>query len=396
MADSLRLGVLATHPIQYHAPLFRELTGRPGVELTVYFAHQPTPVEQGAGFGVPFTWDVDLTSGYRHVFLGGGGGGEAAGPGAPATRDAEPDMEEAIRHRDFDSFLVMGWHDVSYRRAIRACWSARVPVLVRGDSQLTTDASAVKRAVKRVTYPYFMRRFAACLSVGRRSEEYFRHYGARRVIRSPHFVDNAFFAARAAAFAPRRAELRQSWGATDDSVVVLFAGKLQTKKRPLDLVSAVARSARPNLRVLVVGDGELRQATERAAAEEGVPATFTGFLNQTEIPAAYAAADVLALPSDAGETWGLVVNEAMASGLPAIVSDAAGCAPDLIVPDVTGWRHPLGDVDAVASILRRIADAPQLLRGAGNAARMHVAGYNVCSAADGVLAAADAGLAEAA
>lgn len=380
MPRTPRLGVLATHPVQYHAPLFRELAAE--TELKVFYAHRPTPAEQGTGFGVPFSWDVDLMSGYDHEFLQN----VSRAPGVASFDGCDtPGVAARIRDGRFDAFLIMGWHARSYWQAMRAAWSSHVPLLVRGDSQLGADGAPLKRALKRVAYPLFIRRFGACLSVGERSAEYFRYYGARRIVHAPHYVDNDFFARRAAMRDDERRDLRRGWGADDESLLVLFAGKLQTKKRPLDLVAATAAAERGNLRLLVVGDGHLRKEVEEAAARLNVRAAFAGFLNQTEIPRAYAAADVLALPSDAGETWGLVVNEAMASGRPAVVSDAVGCAPDLIRPDVTGWRHPLGDVEALAAILRRLADEPPVARVAGEAARAHIASYSLEAATRGVL-----------
>ena len=84
-----------------------------------------------------------------------------------------------------------------------------------------------------------------------------------------------------------------------------------------------------------------------------------GFLNQSEISRAYVAADCLVLPSDATETWGLVVNEAMASGLPCIVSNACGCAEDLVQPIRPDLCYPLGDVSALARAMAAVvADSP--------------------------------------
>ena len=119
-----------------------------------------------------------------------------------------------------------------------------------------------------------------------------------------------------------------------------------------------------------------------------VRATFAGFLNQTQIADAYAAADVLVLPSDYGETWGLVVNEAMASGLPAIVSDAVGCAPDLVLPGRTGLRHPLGDTAALGRAIARLADDPSVLGAMSREASAHVQGYSIGAAANGIREAA--------
>ena len=88
--------------------------------------------------------------------------------------------------------------------------------------------------------------------------------------------------------------------------------------------------------------------------EHTLPVSFAGFLNQGEIPAAYAACDALVLPSDYGETWGLVVNEAMACGVPAVVSDAVGCGPDLVEEGQTGMIFPLGDIPALARAIEAV------------------------------------------
>jgi glycosyltransferase involved in cell wall biosynthesis len=116
--------------------------------------------------------------------------------------------------------------------------------------------------------------------------------------------------------------------------------------------------------------------------------TFAGFLNQTEIVGAYVAADCLVLPSDTGETWGLVVNEAMACGIPAIVSDQVGCGPDLVSDGVTGATFPMGDVDALAKRLIDLSGNPSALRAMGGAACERVTShYSVERAVEGTMAA---------
>ncbi len=112
--------------------------------------------------------------------------------------------------------------------------------------------------------------------------------------------------------------------------------------------------------------------------------TFTGFLNQSQIVDAYVASDVLALPSDAGETWGLVVNEAMACGRPAIVSDLVGCAADLIEEGQTGWVFPFGDWRALSNRLLAIANAPSVLTEMSGRCVEKIAGYAPEVAAAGI------------
>ena len=391
-APALRLAIVATHPIQYHAPLYRAIAATRDVDLTVYYAHRPSAAEQGIGFGVPFHWDDDLLSGYRSEWLRNVADEQRARVGRPfADRYADydaPEIERIIGEQRFDVVLLHGWRVRSDWQTLRACRAHGVPVLVRGDSQLRDDA-VPKRWLKRVLYPRLLRRFAACLSTGQRSEAYFRYYGATRVVRSPHFVDNRLFADRASRALRRREERRKAWGISPGDLVLLFAGKLVPRKRPLDLVHAARGLS--GVHILYAGDGALRESCEAWATRTGVAVTFAGFLNQSTMPEAYVAADVLVLPSSERETWGLVVNEAMACGRPAIVSDAVGCAPDLIRDGETGYSYPAGDVAQLRTRIRQFLDARPDAERLGAAARRHVEGQFTSEAATaGVLHAARA------
>jgi glycosyltransferase involved in cell wall biosynthesis len=146
----------------------------------------------------------------------------------------------------------------------------------------------------------------------------------------------------------------------------------------------------------MVGDGPLRAECERRTREQHLPAAFSGFLNQSRLPDAYAAADVLVLPSDAGETWGLVVNEAMASGRPAVVSRAAGCCEDLVVEGQTGRSFAPRDVPGLAAVLESYLREPGLAARQGAAAAAHVQAFGYGQAAGGILAAVQACAGEAA
>jgi glycosyltransferase involved in cell wall biosynthesis len=159
----------------------------------------------------------------------------------------------------------------------------------------------------------------------------------------------------------------------------------------MDLLRALdsARTTSPNIHLLVAGTGELMEEARAFAKSFGVPVTFVGFLNQTEITRAYAAADCLVLPSDYGETWGLVVNEAMVCGLPAIVSDRVGCAADLVHEGITGGVFPCGDVDALAGKLAEFAADPERLVRMGEQAREQIKEYSVEEAVAGTLRAID-------
>jgi glycosyltransferase involved in cell wall biosynthesis len=379
-----RLAVIATHPVQYYAPIYRALAQHPDVEPEVLFAQRQDAAGQArAGFGLEFEWDVPLLDGYRYRFLVN----RARRPDVSGFWGCDtPELGAIIRTRAYDAVMVHGWYSRAYWQAMRACWHSQTALLVRGDSHLETPRPRWKKWLKEICYRRFIPRFDAYLWVGRRARDYYLHYGAdpARMYFSPHCVDNEFFIAGAAACRAQRQAIRAAFGIPPESTCFLFAGKLSEVKRPRDFLRAIAAAAgQASVCGLVVGDGPLRTELEGEARESGVPVRFAGFLNQTEMPRAYAAADAIVLPGH--ETWGLVVNEAMASGLPAIVSEAAGCGPDLVQPGETGSIFPCGDVNTLASEMRKLARDTRVLATMGVAARGRVAAYSVQQAVAGVV-----------
>jgi glycosyltransferase involved in cell wall biosynthesis len=256
---------------------------------------------------------------------------------------------------------------------------------LRGESNDLTPTPGWKRPLKRIALGQLFSRVDRFLYVGSANRRLYRSFAIpeSRLHPAPYAIDNKRFAGQANALRPQRWELRRRWGIADDAFCVLFCGKFIQKKRPMDVVEA-ARLLRsdgrlPNIHLLFAGSGELGDALRRScivvhdaeqgngkppgsegsfSARDGAPvASFAGFLNQTEISHAYVAADCLVLPSGYGETWGLVVNEALASGTPAIASTSCGCTEDLL-PLTSGTRSfAAGDVRALAEVLMLVHEA---------------------------------------
>ena len=388
---SYRVAIVTTHPIQYQAPWFRAMAVHPELDLEVFFCHRATPREQAeAGFGVEFEWDMPLLEGYRYRFLTNVASDPSVGHFAGLDT---PEIRDIIRRQRFDAVINCGWHRKSYWQSIRACWKSGTPVMVRSDSHLHTARSALKEAVKLPAYRVFIPRMDACLAVGRWARDYYLHYGARsdRIFLVPHCIDERWFRENADRLAPCRPQLRAGWKLPPDAVVFLWAAKFIRKKRPLDFLRALHAAAAAGARVygLMVGDGPLRAESESFVREHPAPVTFAGFLNQSEMMESYVAADALVLPSDGGETWGLVVNEAMVCGRPCIVSDKVGCGPDLITTD-TGAIYPLGDVARLAELMAQFAADRDRLRARGAAAANKIKEYSTEAAVRGVLEAVHA------
>jgi glycosyltransferase involved in cell wall biosynthesis len=375
----LRLGIVTTHPIQYQAPLFRELTARPTLNPTVYFGRLPDAQEQGEGFGTTFRWDLPLLEGYAWKVLDEGAGASSSYADVPCFRS----FGEA--YDDVDVMLIHGWQA---RYMHRAWWHGLrrpMPLLVRGESNAMRSRPWYVRLLHRL----YLMPYDGYLYIGESSRRFFRRAGAAPEALFParYCVENERFDADWKLLEPRREDVRRQLGIAPGATCFVFCGKFIEKKRPLDVVrgflAARERSAQ-SMHLLMVGDGELRAVVEEHVPREA-PITLTGFLNQTEIGEAYAAADVMVLPSNYGETWGLVVNEGMVFELPALVSDRVGCGPDLVRDGETGFVFPFGDTEALASRMAQCADDAAATRRMGAAARRLVMNqYTVAQAADGI------------
>ena len=268
-----------------------------------------------------------------------------------------PEIADKIKECNFNIFLVTGWYLKSYWQAIQVCHRLGIPVMVRGDSQLVTKRHWSEKFAKRFLYKILMRQFDACLAVGERSMQYYLYYGvpANKIFRVPHFVDNEWFEKQTAIFYKDRDKLRNQLGVKDNARLILFVGKLIEKKRPFDLIQALSLLNKTGVETegLFVGSGKLESSLRSMAENLNVRLHLVGFQNQSQMPKFYAVSDLLVLPSDGRETWGLVINEAMACGLPAVVSDAAGCSPDMINPGETGFTYPVGNIPKLAEQIEK-------------------------------------------
>jgi glycosyltransferase involved in cell wall biosynthesis len=387
----LKVAFVMTHPVQYFAPWARSIAQHcPEIDLTVVYATEPTRDQQGVGFGRAFEWDIPLRDGYQSIVARPAAAGVSVGSDDFWSLDV-PEIAETLSTLRPDVGVIAGWHSITQLRALRALRRMGVPVLYRGDSHLESARPGWQRWLSRARARRLLKQFDGYLVVGTRSREYLRWMGVPdpRLFDSPHAVDNEFFGAARSTHSHIRWEARAQWDVTPDDFVVLFAGKLIEKKRPLDVVRAVGLLG-SGAALLVAGDGPLAAELRAEAARLDVRLISPGFLNQSEMVRAYAAADALALASDWTETWGLVVNEALAAGVPAVVSDRVGCAPDLVVPGSTGHVFPFGDVHALAA---RLEDLRNRIRGGDrldSACRAHVSRWSFSRATEGLVRASRA------
>lgn len=352
----LRLAYFVSHPIQYQAPLLRRIAQERDIDLKVFFSSTISVRSYvDPGFGVAVNWDIPLLEGYNHEFLPALSDRGQLG----ACKPVNYGIRRILRQQGFDAVWVHGYSRLTNLQAIVAAHSMGIPVLLRTESHLADrPRSRMTLAAKRIFFKWLRNRVSAALAIGEANAAYWRHYLGEEFSVFPFYysVDNEFFQRECVKAAESREEFRQSLGLDPTRPVILYASKLQTRKRCIDLVDAyleLAKSGAPEGApyLLIVGDGEERAALQ-SRAREAAPGNirFLGFRNQTELPRFYNLCHVFVLVS-VHEPWGLVVNEVMNAGRPVIVSDQVGCQRDLVQDGVNGYVVKARDTQGLARAL---------------------------------------------
>jgi glycosyltransferase involved in cell wall biosynthesis len=365
----IKLAIVSTHPIQYYAPVFRTLAAYDALDLRVFFTWSQAAGSAlfDHGFGAEVKWDIPLLDGYSHQFVRN----VAHRPGSHHFHGIKnPTLVDEIEAWRPDAILVYGWNSHSHLQALRH-FKGRIPVLFRGDSTLLDESSWWRALLRRGFLRWLYSHVDIAIAVGSNNRDYFAWCGipSQRIAFAPHSIDTVRFAADAIDRENRAREWRLRLGIHAEAVVFLFAGKLQPKKDPGLLLDAF-RTLKSGAHLIFVGNGEMEgELKARTSKSENVH--FLPFQNQSLMPVVYRLGNVFVLPSRGpGETWGLALNEAMATGRAVIASSKVGGARDLIQLGTNGWIFQSGDRYALECALGQAADCGLAgLAAMGNAAQ---------------------------
>ncbi len=381
------LGIFDSHPVQYRAPVYRELERLvPGRFHVFYATDISVRGHQDGGFGKKIAWDESLLEGYPNTVLSCERGEPLRGFRSLSGKG----VAEIFRYHALSAVLQTQY---LYSYDFEVLWQARrrgIPIWIRQETQ--DDAfhrTALKGAIRSLAYRLLYTQIAHAFPIGRLNRDHFLKHGiaATRMTPSPYCTPDRFKEMSETERTAMRTSCRKELSIDESSIVIGFFGKLIPKKDPgliLEAISMMPEANQKNLVVLFVGSGELEAELHARAAilqKNGVPLRFSGFINQSQIASYYAAADIMVLPSRRmGETWGLVVNEALQSGCSVAISDAAGCAVEFgQLPHVAVF--PAGNAAALSGCIRRLIESPPSDR---NWARSVTDRYSCRTAAEGI------------
>lgn len=356
-----RLALITTHPIQYYAPVFKLLSEK--IRLKVFYTWgEQSMAKYDQGFGRQIEWDIPLLEGYDYMFLEN----ISKNPGTHHLNGIiNPTLIEEVKEFEPDAILIYGWALKSHLKALRF-FKGKVPTYFRGDSTLLDQQKSFKSVLRKYLLKWVYSHIDKAFYVGEANKNYFKKYGLKdqQLHFASHAVDNERFSQG------RKVEadsLRQKFGVADQEILILFAGKFEVKKNPLLLLEAFNALNLANVHLLFVGNGDLEKVLKGKADCQNkdvinVKIHFMDFQNQTEMPVVYQACDLFCLPSKGpGETWGLAVNEAMATGKAVLVSTKVGCAVDLVKPGINGEVFRSNDLDELIQKLGELTDSKEKL-----------------------------------
>lgn len=301
------VAVISPEPTPYRAPLFDRIAAREEIELSVIYASRSV-----AGTG----WSGELH--HRARFLRGcrvPGAAHVVRHDYPVTLGVFPALEQ-IRP---DVVVVSGWSTFASQAALGWCRARAVPYILLVESHDRGPRAGWRRMVKDSVVPRIVRRAAGVLAVGSLARDSMVARGMQpdRIGIFANTIDVAGFQSRVTEVGEHRADLRTGFGLVPGDLAVLCVARLAAEKGLDTLVRAAAAAGSP-VKLLVVGAGAERRSLETLARALGVRITFAGELPWDRIVEAYAASDAFALLSSR-ETWGVVVNEAAAAGLPLVL-----------------------------------------------------------------------------
>jgi glycosyltransferase involved in cell wall biosynthesis len=385
----IKLAIITSHPIQYYAPWFRHLAEATELDIKVFYLWNFGVTKKvDVDFQEAIEWDIPLLVGYDYEFVPN----ISSNPGSHHFWGLQnPSLTERVLAYNPDAVLLMNYNYASIYRFLATWNSHKIPLLFRGDSHRLLTSRSIKAIAKQQVITQIYRRFAACLYVGKANYDYFRYHGVpeKSLFFSPHAVENERFLSQAENANHQAQAWKRELGIPDNHAVILFAGKFETKKRPLDLLNAFLQANLKDVSLLFVGAGSLLQDLKlRATGNSNI--YFAPFQNQSWMPRTYAIADLLVLPSyGEGETWGLVVNEAMCLARAVIVSSHVGCAQNLVQPYRNGLIFSAGDVSALTNSLKEALSNRQRLKAWGEESRQIISHYSYTQTTQGLKGALD-------
>jgi glycosyltransferase involved in cell wall biosynthesis len=367
----MKVAFVVTHPIQYYVPLFRALSFANKFELKVFYTWGETSLQKyDPAYNKIIKWDIPLLDGYDYEFLHN----TSADPGTHHFKGIiNPDVLNKINEYSPDKIVIYGWNYDSHLKVLKY-FKNKVPIYFRGDSHLINNKLSIRTIIRKVYLSYIYRHIDFAIAVGVNNKKYYKWAGLKnkQILFAPHAIDNKKFEITDS---KKVSSIRTDLNIPDDYTIFLYCGSFEDRKRVSDLILAKSKLSNEKCSLVIVGAGKNDTFLfDLANQQNDKNIHFIGFVNQSELPSYYALSDVFVLPSEI-ETWGLVINEAMAAGLAIIASDKVGAADDLVTNN--GFQYKCGSISDLLEKMLKLINDRKLLESFKNQSKINISNWSM-------------------
>lgn len=348
----MKVAFVISHPIQYYVPLIQGLAKNKNLVVKVFYTWGEGSVKKyDPAYNKVIEWDLPLLENYEFEFLKN----VSSNPGSHHFNGIDnPSIINKIKEFSPDKIVVFSWSYKSHLKVLRY-FKGKIPIYFRGDSHLINNKFGVKSLMRKWFLTWVYKHIDFAISVGTNNRLYYKWLGLPddRILFAPHAIDDSRF------INPIDSDVDANYHLEipKENIVFLYCGSFEARKNIPLIVEAKLKLKDKACSLILVGNGEdENKAKELAKSDSNIH--FIDFVNQSELPKVYSKADVFVLASNV-ETWGLVINEAMASGLAIIASENVGSAVDLVKGN--GFIVKVNEANSIAEAMSKLIDNKKLL-----------------------------------
>lgn len=375
-----KIGIIISHVIQYAVPLYRKLSSHPEIELTVFFCSPKglSSKYKDKEFGLNLQWDSVVLEGFKYKFLKN----YSPLPNIDSIFGLiNLDIFKELKSERYDAIVIPGYAKISYWLAFFAALLTKTPIIVTGEPP-TPWRPKIKKTIfgiiKKILLPFMLKKTKGIFYIGLKSKEFYLDYYKKSINKMffyPFCVDNDYYFSKYEEYKEKKNELKKELGLPLNYPVILYLSKLISWKRPDFLLRAYREIADKAILVFVGSGKKLPLLKKYARLHNLKNVYFFGFQNYSQVPKFYSIADIFVLPS-LGESWGLVINEAMCFGLPVITTDQVMSYYDLVKNGVTGFVIEKNDSSSLSYYLDYLLAHPEVRLRMGRAAQDLIREWN--------------------
>lgn len=356
-----RVAFIHEEPDTYRIPFFNRIKYKKLIELQVFYCNKSNPYRGGE-------LELGKSKGFSEILPGM----KIKIPFIKTENYFNPSILRKLSDGKFDYVIVGGYYHLTMLISIFWALVHNVPFIIISESNFLSRQSKIKSLVKSILLTPVIKRASAYLPLGKYAGDYLTYYGAKKdnMFYFPNTPDIDYFIKESDEYRNEKPKIKKDLG-LDTKFVILFVGRLVKEKGLFTLIRAFkeVKEAFTDLFLLIVGDGELKdELKEFVSREEINDVHFTGVIQNKELPKYYGISDIFVLTSYY-EPWGVVVNEAMASGLPIIISDKVGAKGDLLLEGGNGYSFQSNNFIELKECILSLLKTPDLINKMGQNSR---------------------------